>query len=85
MTVHESQTKALNQLAALIAGREAAIATGDLAHDPIGRIDVLCSITTSALQEAAASQDQTGLKGATRKLESLGSLRVLAEGLLEVA
>ena len=75
-------TKALNQLASLIAGRHAALATNDLAHDPIARLEMLSSLITTDLQEAAKWGDQSMLKGATRKLESLGSLRVLAAALL---
>lgn len=85
MTALESQTKALNQLASLIAGREAALVTNNLAHDPIGRLEVLCAIVTNDLQQAAAAGNQSDLKGAVRKLESLGSLRVLADGLLETS
>lgn len=81
---HEQQTKALNQLASLLAGKDAAITTNALAHDPIARIEELLDMASLEMRRAAAAGDQTGVKGATRKAEALGSLRILADGLVEV-
>jgi hypothetical protein len=81
---HEQQTKALNQLASLLAGRDAAVVTNALAHDPIARIEQLISISTTRLRRAAACGDQGEIKGTSRTIESLGSLLILAESLVVV-
>ena len=81
----EQQTRALNQLASLLVGRDAAISTNELAHDPIGRIEELLDMTSAELLRAAGAGDQGALKGASRKAEGLGSLLILAKGLVEVA
>jgi hypothetical protein len=78
MTSYDDVLKSLNQLIALVGGRDGAIATNHLASDPMGRIGELISIASRDLTDAATTGNQQGMKQAQRKLESLGSLRVLA-------
>jgi hypothetical protein len=78
MTSYDDVLKSLNQLIALVGGRDGAIATNHLSSDPMGRIGELISIASRDLTDAATTGNQQGMKQAQRKLESLGSLRVLA-------
>ena len=80
----EQQTRALNQLASLLVGRDAAIATNELSHDPIARIEELLDRASTELRRAAGAGDQGTLKGAARRAEGLGSLLILAKGLVAV-
>ena len=82
---HNAQTRALNQLASVLVGRDAAIATNDLDHDPITRIEELLGLAADQMHRAAGAGDQTTVRGASRKAESLGSLLILAKGLVGVA
>jgi hypothetical protein len=84
-TTHAIQTRALNQLASLLGGRDMALATNDFDHDPIARIEALITMASDEMRKAAAAGDQTTLKGAARKMESLGNLQILAKGLVEAA
>ena len=82
MTSYEDVNKSLNQLLSVIAGREAAVATNDLSHDPCERISQMISLASRDLTDAASSGNRQSMKQAQRKLESLGSLRVLATVLI---
>ena len=82
MTPKEEVLRALNQLTSLVAGREAAIATNDLSDTPEQRVAEIVSMTSKDLIEAASSGDNKALKQAQRKLESLGSLKLLSEVLI---
>lgn len=82
MTPYDDVLRALNQLIALVVGRNGAIATNHLADAPLERIGELISIASRDLTEAVTSGDQQATKQAQRKLESLGSLRILSTVLL---
>jgi hypothetical protein len=82
MTPYDDVLKALNQLLSLVAGRDGAIATNSMADDPLGRISHLISLASRELTEAATSGNSRDMKQAQRKLESLGSLRLLATVLI---
>lgn len=72
-------SKALNQLASVLGGRDLAVATNDLSSDPFARIQAIASAATQDLVEAAASGDSKALSQAQRKTQSLVSLATLAE------
>jgi hypothetical protein len=78
MTSYDDVLRSLNQLISLVGGRAGAIATNHLASNPLERIGDLISMASRDLTDAATTGDQHSMKQAQRKLESLGSLRVLA-------
>lgn len=82
MTPYDDVLRALNQLIALVVGRNGAIATNHLADAPLERIGELINIASRDLTEAVTTGDQQTTKQAQRKLESLGSLRILSTVLL---
>lgn len=82
MTPYNDVIQALNQLVSLVAGRDGAIATNHLADNPLGRLGELIGLVSRDLTEAATSGNHQAMKQAQRKLESLGSLRVLATVLI---
>ena len=82
MTQFEEVMKALNQLISVVAGRDGAISTNYLSETPLERISELISLASRDLTDAAQTGDQKAMKQAQRKLESLGSLRVLANSLV---
>lgn len=71
--------KALNQLISLVAGRDLAIKTNDLADDPERRISDCIAAAAQEVTNGAMSGDQKVLKQGQRKLESLASLKTLLE------
>ena len=73
--------KALNQLCSLVAGRDMAISTNDLADDPEQRIIHLIALAAQEVTDGALAGDQKKMKQGQRKLESLGSIRTLVEEL----
>jgi hypothetical protein len=73
--------KALNQLTSLVAGRDIALSTNDLADDPEARITHCIAAAAQEVTDGAMSGDQKKLKQGQRKLESLGSLKTLVEEL----
>lgn len=78
MTPYDDVLRSLNQLISLVAGRDGAIATNHLADAPLERISELIGLASRDLTDAASSGNQQSMRQAQRKLESLGSLRVLA-------
>ena len=83
MTDFDLVLKSLNQLIALVAGRDGAVSTNHLADAPLERVSELLSKTSTDLSDAAISGNQKEMKQAQRKLESLSSLRVLATVLIQ--
>ena len=79
--MNEDQARALNQLCSVLAGGHSAKATNHLAEDPVSRIEEVLRIALADLSTAAMDGDQKGQKQAQRKIESLQSLRLLAESL----
>ena len=71
--------KALNQLISLVAGKEIAIATNDEAERPAYRIGECLLLAAKELAEAAATGDGKAMKQGQRKLESMSSLKLLAD------
>ena len=71
--------KAFNQLISLVAGRELAIKTNDLADDPEARISHCIAGAAQEVTNGAMAGDQKVLKQGQRKLESLTSLKTLLE------
>lgn len=78
MTTPDDITKSLNQLASVLAGRDLAIATNDLADDPFARIDAMAERSNTELLAAAQSGDSRALNQCQRKTQSLTSLATLA-------
>ena len=76
--MNHDQTRALNQLACLISGRQVAIDTNHLDEDPIQRIEAMQSVAKDLLSCAAETGDMKALNQAQRKIESLTNLLVLA-------
>ncbi len=72
-------TKALNQLASVLAGKELAIATNDLDDQPIARIETMIETAQSDLMTAGQLGDSKLLGQSQRKLQSLISLLTLAK------
>lgn len=72
-------TKALNQLASVLAGRELAVATNDLADQPIARIEAMIESAQADLMTAGQAGDTKLLGQSQRKLQSLISLLTLAK------
>ncbi len=80
MTVTQFDTfRALNQLVSLVVGRERAIQTNDLEHDPIARIRKLKELIDQDFRQANQIGDSKTLKQIERTMASLQSLLVLAE------
>lgn len=83
MTPYEDVITSLNQLVSVIAGRDGAVATNHLSHDPSERVDQLIGLASRDLSDAAASGNQREMKQAQRKLESLMSLRIISTVLIK--
>jgi len=79
--LNNQQVKALNQLVSVLSGGIAAKATNDLASAPLARIDECLRLTLEEMSQAVMQGDMKLQKQSTRKLESLQSLRTLAEAL----
>jgi hypothetical protein len=79
---HEIQA-ALDQLISLVAGREAAIRTNDLAGDPVGRIREVTNVISEELIGSTQSGDIKAIKQCQRKVTSLTSLKTLATCLMD--
>ncbi len=80
MTVTQFDTfRALNQLASLVVGRERAIQSNDLEHDPIARIRKLKELIDQDFRQANQIGDTKTVKQIDRTMASLQSLLVLAE------
>ena len=75
--------KALNQLTSLVVGKQLAIQTNHLIDDPAARINELIGSAAQEVSNGAISGDQKAMKQGQRKLESLGSLKLLADELAE--
>ena len=88
MIERQQADRALNQLASLIGGRDLAIATNHLTDDPIGRIEAMRIMVLEAAAKpnrlrTAADVARDDRSMAT-KIDSLGSLRTLADLVCEV-
>ena len=79
MPTHYEISKALNQLASVLVGRERAIETNELERDPFARIEKLKLLVDEDFKQANAVGDQKILKQVERTMISLSSLMVLAE------
>ena len=77
----EDLAKALNQLIALVAGRDLALATNEFSDSPGWRIGEVNTLAAKELIKASQSGDMKALKQVQRKMESLASLKVIAEAL----
>ena len=71
--------RALNQLASLVVGRERAVQSNDLEHDPIARIKKLKLLVDQDFRQANELGDTKTLKQVERTMASLQSLLTLAE------
>ena len=71
--------KALNQLISLVAGREIALATNDEADRPTYRIGECLRLAAKEMADAAVAGDNKMIKQCQRKLESMTSLKLLAD------
>ena len=74
---------ALDQLISLVAGREAAIKTNDLAGDPVGRIREITNVISNELVSSTQGGDIKAIKQCQRKVESLTSLKTIATCLMD--
>ena len=77
LTTEEEVTRALNQLTALIVGKRFAMETDEYKTDPAERISKCHLLVISELQESA--NDSKKVFQAQRKLDSLQSLKILAQ------
>lgn len=84
MLPKENAVRALNQLASIIAGRTVAIATNGMEDTPSKRVEAMTKIVGNELQEAIESGNGKEIKSATRRLESLASLKDLSQLVDEV-
>ena len=75
------QQKALNQLVSVLVGAKTAKATNHLSDDPLRRLQTCLEVSAADLSTAALMGSTQEQKQATRKLESLRSLKLLSEGL----
>lgn len=83
MTPKYKVQEALDQLISLVAGREAAIRTNDLAGDPVGRIREVTNVISEELMTSTQSGDIKAIKQCQRKVTSLTSLKTLATCLMD--
>lgn len=72
-------TKAINQLASVLAGRDLAVETNHLSDRPWMRVESMEARAMSDLTTAAQDGDTKALNQAQRKVQSLGSLFTLTE------
>lgn len=79
--MNPDHSKALNQLLSVLVGAGMARATNDLSHAPSERIEECLKLTLQELGQAAMDGDTKAQKQATRKMESLQSLRTIAASL----
>jgi hypothetical protein len=80
MSVTQYDTyRALNQLSSLVVGRDRAVETNDLEHDPIARIKKLKLLVDQDFRQANELGDTKRLKQVERSMASLQSLLTLAE------
>ena len=76
-------TKALNQLISVLAGRDIAIATNDLAGEPWRRLHAVMDKVTDETTEALEGGNAKAMLQVQRKNQSLTSLQILAWRLME--
>ena len=76
-------TKALNQLISVLAGRDIAIATNDLAGEPWARLHAAMDKVSDEINEALNSGNSKAMLQVQRKNQSLASLQILAWRLME--
>mgnify|MGYP003144431491 FL=1 len=77
LTTEEEVTRALNQLTALIVGKRFAMETDEYKADPLERISKCHILVVNELQDSA--YDSKKIFQAQRKLDSLQSLKILAQ------
>ena len=88
-TDEAAAVRAINQLLSLIVGRDAARATDELKHNPKARLAKALELTLleyqTAVGAAVPAEDRArASRAAQRKLDSLESLRTLADLIEEV-
>jgi len=88
MIERQQADRALNQLASLVGGRDLAIATNHLTGTPVERIEAMRIMVLEAAAKPTrmrtASEIARDDRSMTTKLDSLGSLRTLADLVGEV-
>lgn len=77
--------KAMNQVISLVVGRDLAIKTNAFADNPADRVSELTTLAAQDLVKATQTGDIKTLKQAQRKLETLASLKIIAESLYEIS
>jgi len=75
------EQKALNQLISVLVGAKTAKATNHLIEDLLERLQHCLEVTAADLSTAALMGSSQEQKQATRKIESLQSLKLLATAL----
>lgn len=88
LTQRSAAERAVNQLLSVIVGRNAARATDNLKDNPSSRVQACIRIASKELQDAleGLAEDPSASKQVQqvqRKIDSLGSLQVLANLILE--
>ena len=88
MIERQQADRALNQLTSLVGGRDLAIATNHLTGDPAARIEAMRIMVLEAAAKPTrmrtASEIARDDRSMTTKIDSLGSLRTLADLVGEV-
>ena len=88
MIERQQADRALNQLASLVGGRDLAIATNHLTGDPVQRIEAMRVMVLEAAAKPtrlrSAAEIARDDRSMTTKIDSLGSLRTLANLVAEV-
>lgn len=74
--------KALNQLISLVAGRDIAMSTNDESDRPAYRIGECLRLAAQEMSDAAVKSDTKAIKQCQRKLESMTSLKLLANQIM---
>lgn len=75
----EALAKALNQIISLVAGKELAVKTNDFADNPESRVGEIITLAAEEMVKASTSGDIKALKQVQRKMESLASLKLIAQ------
>ena len=83
MTPKHEVLNSLDQLIALVSGRDAAISTNELEGKPLQRISAITDVVAQEVVIATKADDTRGLKQCRRKIESLTSLKTLATVLMD--
>ena len=88
-TSEDAAVRAVNQLLSLIVGRDAAIATAELKHNPKARLAKVLELALLEYQVAGgaavpAEERAKAIRQVQRKLDSLESLRTLVDLIEEV-